>query len=71
MAFAAGKIQNQAATLRYMAKTRKDTAPEAYEELRLCATEVLDHLARLDQLAGETVDDIRQSLLWPTQSALA
>lgn len=63
IAIAFGKIQNQAITLRYMAKTRKETVPEVYDELQLCATEVLEHVARLDELHGETVDDIRQSLL--------
>lgn len=63
IAMAAGKIQNQAATLRYMAKNRKETAPEQFEELSLCAGEVLDHIARLDRLEGDTVDNIRLQLL--------
>src|SRR5579859_5465591 len=63
IAFASGKIQNQAATLRYMAKTRKETAPDIYEELRLCAGDVLEHLVWLDRLEGDTVDSVRQGLL--------
>jgi CRISPR-associated protein Cas1 len=63
VAFAAGKIQNQSATLRYMAKTRKETAPAAYEALRQSSEEVLDHLAWLDRLEGETADAVRQGIL--------
>jgi CRISPR-associated protein Cas1 len=63
VAFARGKIRNQSTTLKYMAKTRKDSHPELYEELRLCAIEVLDHEVGLDRLEGETVDEIRSRLL--------
>lgn len=63
LAIATAKIENQAATLRYMAKNRKETAPQAYERLRDGATEVLDHLAWLERLEGQSVDDIRQSVL--------
>ena len=37
IAFASGKIQNQANLLKYMGKYRKETAPQLYEELRLRA----------------------------------
>ncbi len=63
IAFATGKIQNQSITLRYYAKNRKETAPEVYQELSLSAGEVLDHLAWLDRLDGECVDDIRGEVL--------
>ncbi len=63
MAFAAGKITNQAITLKYLAKNRKESDPAVYEELQLCAGEVLDHLAWLETLHGETVDDMRGGLL--------
>lgn len=61
LAFAVGKIKNQSITLRYLAKTRKDTP--LGKELSLAAGEVLDHLAWLDRLHGETVDDLRSSIL--------
>lgn len=61
IAFATGKIQNQSITLKYLAKARKDT-PEG-QELMLCAGDVLDHLAWLDKLSGNTIDDIRGHLL--------
>jgi CRISPR-associated protein Cas1 len=63
IAFAAGKIENQAITLRYMAKTRKESDPETYEQLRRADTAVLEHLTRLDRLQGGTVDDIRERLM--------
>lgn len=61
VAFATGKIQNQATTLRYLAKTRKDTP--SGNELRLAAGDVLDHLGWLDRLQGNTVDELRGSIL--------
>lgn len=60
---AAAKIHNQAATLKYFAKTRAESAPEAAHELRLCAGEILDHLAALESLEGLTVDDSRQQIM--------
>lgn len=63
VAFCTGKLRNQANLLRYTAKYRKDTAPEAYEELRLLASEVLDHVAEIEGLGGVTADDIRFELL--------
>jgi CRISPR-associated protein Cas1 len=64
LAIAQAKIKNQAALLRYMAKYRKETQPEVYEELRLLAMEVEDHLAALDKLAQQSrVDQLRADLL--------
>lgn len=62
-AFAEGKIRNQSNTLKYLAKNRKDQEPELYQELRLLAGEVLDHLAELDALRAERVDEARASIL--------
>jgi len=59
--FAAGKIQNQAITLRYLSKTRKDTPAGA--ALRHAADTVLDHMASLERLTGVTADDLRPELL--------
>ncbi len=61
LAFAAGKITNQSITLKYLSKTRKDTP--LGDELRLCAGEVLDHLAWLDKLQAECVDEARGTIL--------
>jgi CRISPR-associated protein Cas1 len=72
IAFASGKIQNQANLLKYMGKYRKEAAPEVYEELRLRAGEVYDHLLELEQITRypevreegrATVDDLRGELL--------
>jgi CRISPR-associated protein Cas1 len=62
-AIAAGKIENQANLLKYLSKNRKDKQPEVYEEVRLLAAEVLDHLAELVRHGGECVDDCREQIL--------
>lgn len=45
--FAAGKIQNQARLLKYLAKSRKTKAPEIYDALRDAATAVEAHVRPL------------------------
>lgn len=62
-AFAAGKISNQAALLKYMAKYRKETAPAVYRELRACAGELLKHVQELDSLDAPAIDDVRFQVL--------
>lgn len=62
-AIVAAKLHNQAATLKYLAKNRKETAPDLYRELRLCAGDVWDQSAGLDALVGDTLDDCRQQLM--------
>lgn len=62
LAFAAGKIQNQATTLRYFAKTRKDTP--VGEGLLQASTEVAEQQARLEEFkTAAQVDAIRSQLL--------
>jgi len=72
IAFASGKIQSQANLLKYMGKYRKEVAPEVYEELRLRADEVQEHLLELERIntypevqteSQATVDDLRGELL--------
>lgn len=63
LAIAEGKIRNQSATLKYLAKTRRETAPDLYQELDLCALEVLDCIAFLDRLEGHTVEDVRNQIM--------
>ncbi len=61
--FAAGKIENQASTLKYMAKTRKDSAPDLAEHLKLLALDVLDHLAWLDRIDDAPLDGARGTIM--------
>jgi CRISPR-associated protein Cas1 len=63
LAFARGKIENQAGFLRYAAKYRQEADPDLYKEMRLCADEVRDHLEELRRLEGNTVDDVRFQIL--------
>lgn len=63
LAFARGKIENQAGFLRYVAKYRKETDAELHKELGLCIGEVRDHLEELRRLKGKTVEDVRHQLL--------
>jgi CRISPR-associated protein Cas1 len=56
IAIARAKIHNQAATLKYLAKTRKDTQPAIYDELQTCAGEILDWTVRLDILPDGTME---------------
>jgi CRISPR-associated protein Cas1 len=64
LAFAEGKMRNQANLLRYMGKYRKEADPALYEEMERCAGEVLAHVGELDKLAGATrVDEIRFEML--------
>lgn len=64
LAMASAKIRNQAALLRYMAKYRKETDSELYQELRLLALEVEDHLTGLEKLEDHpSVDALRTDLL--------
>lgn len=62
-AFAFGKIANQAALLKYLAKYRKETDPGLYRELGWCAGEIMDCVAELDDLDGDTAEAIRGQLL--------
>lgn len=69
--FGIGKLQNQSNLLKYMAKYRKETDPDLFNELRLCSDEVLDHLNEMDgvkqypefQEGTATVNDLRQELM--------
>jgi CRISPR-associated protein Cas1 len=63
LAFARGKITNQAGFLRYAAKYRQETDPELYQELRSHADQVQEHAEELCRLKGNTVDEVRGELL--------
>lgn len=69
LAFAGGKIENQGALLKYVAKYRKETDAEVHRELRWLAGEVIDHMEELCQLdfiavrEDNRIDDLRGQLL--------
>ena len=50
LAFARGKLQNQANLLKYIAKYRKETAPELYERLRGAAEQIETQLAEIERI---------------------
>ncbi|GAB4471859.1 MAG: CRISPR-associated endonuclease Cas1 [Anaerolineae bacterium] len=63
LGFAAGKIGNQASTLKYYAKNRRESDPGAAAEMDQLASEIQGMLRDLDGLTGETPDEVRGSLL--------
>ncbi len=62
-AFVAGKLENQANLLRYMAKYRKETDAELFKEMMLVALEMRDYLYELEQLQGEKAEAMREQIL--------
>lgn len=70
-AFSMGKLHNQMNLLKYMAKYRKETDAGLYEELRLRAAEVLDHLIEIERIneypevqdGTATIDDLRAEIM--------
>lgn len=62
-AFAFGKISNQAALIRYLAKYRKGIKPELHRELEQKANDILSCTTELRDLAGSTADELRLPLL--------
>ncbi len=62
-AFTSGKTANQAALLKYMAKYRKETAAELYENIREAAFQIEDFTRRIEELQGQNIDDLRQDIL--------
>ena len=62
-AMVAGKLENQANLLRYIAKYRKETDPALYEELSLVTLEVRDALHELERLHATRIEDIREQVM--------
>jgi CRISP-associated protein Cas1 len=62
-AFVAGKLENQANLLRYMAKYRKETDLALHEEMMLVAIETRDYLHELEQLKAERIEIVREQIL--------
>ncbi len=63
VAFARGKITNQANFLRYAAKYREEAAPEVARLLKQEAERVQDGLEELRHLRGDTVEEVRGQIL--------
>ncbi|MCL5076346.1 MAG: CRISPR-associated endonuclease Cas1 [Chloroflexi bacterium] len=61
--FAVGKVSNQSVLLKYMAKYRKVTDAELYEKVREAAFQLEDCVRRINEIEGEQVESIRQSLM--------
>lgn len=61
--FAAGKIGNQASTLKYYARHRRESCPDLAAELERLAGEVQEVLGWLDALSGDTLEEVRGGLL--------
>jgi CRISPR-associated protein Cas1 len=63
VAFARGKITNQANFLRYAAKYREEAAPEVGRLLKKEAERVRDSLDELRHLRGDTAEEVRDQIL--------
>ncbi|MDZ4769132.1 MAG: CRISPR-associated endonuclease Cas1 [Chloroflexota bacterium] len=63
IAIAAAKINNQVATLKYVAKFRKESDPAAYELLRDAAADAAAQADKLNGLRGMSLDDLRVYLM--------
>ncbi|MDX1993573.1 MAG: CRISPR-associated endonuclease Cas1 [bacterium] len=63
LAIAEAKINNQAATLKYVAKSRKETDPEVYAYLRDAAVETASQSEKLSRLRGMNLEDMRATLM--------
>jgi len=63
LSIAAAKINNQVATLKYIAKSRRETNPELYQMLHQAAVDALAYADRLNDLADQNLDDLRNSLM--------
>lgn len=55
------KIHNQSATLKYLAKNRKETP--IYTELKVCAGEVLDVIRHIEEMQADCVEDCRAQIM--------
>jgi CRISPR-associated protein Cas1 len=62
-AFSSGKVKNQAVLLKYMAKYRKETAPELFEKVRKAVLALDDFAQRIQSVEANDVEQARQELL--------
>jgi CRISPR-associated protein Cas1 len=62
-AIAAGKVLNQSTLLRYLAKNRRERAPEAFELAHETALRLQEDTRRIEEVEGAKADDLRQAIL--------
>ena len=62
-AFVRGKLENQVNLLRAMAKNRRESDPDGFEETQRIVGEIRDALLAAEELAGKTCGEIRLQLL--------
>lgn len=62
-AFTWGKISNQSTLLKYMAKYRRETAPELFEKVRTAAGRLEDYARQVLSLKAPDIDSARESIL--------
>ncbi|MCR4393163.1 MAG: CRISPR-associated endonuclease Cas1, partial [Dehalococcoidales bacterium] len=55
-AFSGGKVENQAALLKYMAKYRRETAPDLFAKVRSVALELEEYAQRIYEIKAPNVD---------------
>lgn len=63
VAFLDGKLRNQAATIKYFAKTRKQAQPDLHGELTAKAGRISELAQRLQQVEGASGQDARAKLM--------
>lgn len=57
------KLYNQAITLKYMAKNRKETAPDVYQELRLVSTELREAQSQIEAITANEIEAARNLIM--------
>jgi CRISPR-associated protein Cas1 len=62
-AVTSAKLHNQAVTLKYMAKNRKEAAPDIYQELRLTADDLREAQGQVETLRGACIDEVRDLMM--------
>lgn len=58
-----GKLENQASTLKYLAKNRKESQPDVYQELRWTAGDLLDATQQVQQMEANCIEEVRNVLM--------
>jgi len=62
-AFTSGKVENQSTLLKYMAKYRKETAPELFETVRAAAQQLDDYVRQIQAVKAPNIDIAREFIL--------